>query len=382
MSRDAVGMPPRRLLVKRLCCCKAWVATRRVRGIISILKNRVLCTTALIITLVYAFKLRERFDARSFSKLASFPREDWHGADALAGKSKFFRGYSQGASQKGLFGVESSLSIHAQAPTPCECNPMRVSGRSLGAVMVIHNECHRLDKAITQLLKIDAVTKLFIIDQRSTDCSKQKVRNFQINYPGRLAWVEAEQVGYNELSSPLVSSLIAREGLEWTLVMDADEELASSFPNILTPYSERPSLTVIVFPDVMTMAGNRQPSTKFGFGGQGAPSQILGWGLSSYLYVNNVGKHSIQRNVRSFTKKPAMRFAKMVRDIANSAPQNAKILMTDSKRPTRFQIVVFMRNVRIFLVKIRLTPRVTCTQRPVLFLQTLLNNFPMQRSSV
>jgi hypothetical protein len=132
---------------------------------------------------------------------------------------------------------DTSVGSSSLPETQCFCNPMRSAGTSLGVAVVVMNEEPRLEKLINTLMNVSVVTKLFIIDQGSTDKSFSLVARYSSKHRSRISWTSAEETGFNELSSPLVSSLIAREGLEWTLLQDADEALSSEFlgdlPNLL-----------------------------------------------------------------------------------------------------------------------------------------------------
>ena len=123
-------------------------------------------------------------------------------------------------------------------PIQCTCNPMRETEKRMGAAVVVKNEVGRLAHVISTLMNATSVTKLFVVDQGSTDGSEDLVRKFISLHGSRLSWITSEDTGYNELSSPLVSSLMTRHGLHWTFIQDADEELSpsliNSFPSLLS----------------------------------------------------------------------------------------------------------------------------------------------------
>jgi len=111
----------------------------------------------------------------------------------------------------------------------CHCNPTRTSRNRLGVAVVVRNEALRLPNVVQKILARDAVWKLYIVDQNSTDQSVKVVRDLQSNHGERLSWIESDDVGYNELSSPLIYSLLARDGVDWFLTQDADEDLSELF---------------------------------------------------------------------------------------------------------------------------------------------------------
>jgi len=104
-------------------------------------------------------------------------------------------------------------------------------GKDLSVVMPVFNEFETIDEIITMVLKRPEVGELIIVDDFSTDGTRDKLKNYE-NQPGIKVFYQDVNCG----KGAAVTRGIAEATLDYVIIQDADNEYSpEDYPLLLDP---------------------------------------------------------------------------------------------------------------------------------------------------